>query len=49
MNKKSEASQLVMDFYVIINTQFGTNAKVIRSDNGAEFTSNPMRKFYREK
>jgi len=33
----------------MVNTEFETNVKVIRSDNGAEFTSNTMRKFYREK
>jgi len=33
----------------MVNTQFDTNVKTIRSDNGAEFTSNPMRKFYGEK
>ena len=38
-----------MDFYAIVNTQFDTNVKTIRSDHDAEFTSNPMRKFYREK
>jgi len=33
----------------MVNTQFETNVKIIRSDNDVEFTSNPMRKFYREK
>ena len=37
-----------MDFCAMVNTQFDTNVKTIRSDNGAEFTSNLMRKFYRE-
>jgi len=49
MNEKSEASQLLMDFCAMVNTQFETKVKVIRSDNCVEFTSNPMRKFYREK
>ena len=49
MSEKSEASQLLMDFCVMVETQFGTKVKTIRSDNGYEFTSNLMKKFYREK
>jgi len=28
--------------------QFGAKVKIIRSDNGAEFTSNPIKKIYRD-
>ena len=30
------------------NTQFGKGVKVVRSDNGLEFKSGPMQKFYLE-
>ena len=32
----------------MIKTQFAQSVKVIRSDNGAEFTSGPMKQFYGE-
>ena len=32
----------------MVKTQFGANVKVIRSDNGSEFTSGSMKKFYGE-
>ena len=48
MHDKSEASQLVRDFFMMVNTQFEAQVKVIRSDNGWEFTSGLMKKFYRE-
>ena len=35
-------------FCTMIQTQFQTRVKVIRSDKCNEFTSNPMKKFYRE-
>jgi len=45
---KSEASKLVMNFCVMVKTQFNMNVKVIRSDHGKEFTSSPMKQFYNE-
>ena len=39
MKEKSEASQVVQDFCAMINTQFETKVKMIRSDDGREFTS----------
>jgi len=48
MKEKSEASQLVRDFCAMVNTQFETKVKIIRSDNESEFTSKPMKKFYAE-
>jgi len=49
MTNKREALKLLIDFCAMVNMQFDANVKTIMSDNGAEFTSNPMRKFYREK
>ena len=48
MNEKSEASELLMDFCAMINTQFGVKVKIIKSDNGVEFKSNPMKRFDRD-
>ena len=48
MQEKHKASQLLQDFYVMIYTQFRAKVKMIRSDNGSEFISGPMKKFYRE-
>jgi len=46
MKDKSEASKLAMDFFKMVKVQFNVGVKVIRSDNGREFTSGPMKKFY---
>ena len=46
MKDKSQASKLVMDFCKMVKTQFNVGVKVIRSDNGREFTLGPMKKFY---
>ena len=48
MQEKSEASQLIRNFCTMVNAQFGVKVKVIRSDNGSEVTSGPMKKFYGE-
>jgi len=48
MQEKSEASQLMKNFCLMVNTQFGTKVKIIKSDNGREFTSGPMKQFYGE-
>ena len=37
-----------MNFCLMVKTQFDANVKAIRSDNGSEFTSGPMKKFYGE-
>ena len=47
MKDKGEASKLVMSFYMMTKPQFSVGVKIIRSDNISEFTSAPMRKFYR--
>ena len=47
MKEKNEASKLSKNFCLMVNTQFGVKVKVIRSDNGKEFTSGPMKQFHR--
>ena len=49
MLDKSEPSMLFQNFVMFVKNQFGKNAKVIRSDNGKEFTSPPTRQFYCDK
>jgi len=48
MKERSEASQIVKDFCTMVNTQFDTKVKEIRSDNGSKFVFEPMKKFYVE-
>jgi len=48
MFKRSETSQLLKDFIVMVKNQFGHNIKVVRSVNGSEFTSRSMEKFCRD-
>ena len=48
MKDKNEVSQLVKDFYDMVQMQFKTRVKTIRSDNGREFVSGSMKMFYRE-
>jgi len=45
MKEKNEASQFFKKFCLMIKIQFGACTKVIRSDNGVEFTSGLMQKF----
>ena len=49
MKEKSEAGHFLKTFVSMINTQFDKCVKVIRTDNGLEFKSGPMKKFYAEK
>jgi len=46
MEDKSEASKLVKNFCHMVNIQFTMNMKIIKSDNGSEFTSGPMKESY---
>ena len=48
MKEKSEASQLIMNFCLMVKIQFNAIVKTIRSDNGMEFISGPMKNFYGE-
>nr|GEY95322.1 retrovirus-related Pol polyprotein from transposon TNT 1-94 [Tanacetum cinerariifolium] len=43
---KSDASRCLMNFYKLIEVQFGKHIKRVRCDNGEEFTSNSMITFY---
>ena len=43
---KDEASDCLINFHKMIETQFGKRIKRIRCDNGGEFTSNKMKDFY---
>jgi len=49
MQYRTKASKLLKDFIVTVNTQFNRGIKVVRSDNGSEFTSGPMQNFYHER
>ena len=48
MKDKSEASKLLKGFIAMVRNQFHKGVKVVRSDNGSEFTSGPMQHFYCE-
>ena len=46
MIDKSQTSTLLHNFCLMAHTQFGKSVKIVRSDNGLEFRSTPMNKFY---
>jgi len=46
MREKGEASLLLQDFVIMVKTQFGRDVKIVRSDNGLQFFSRPMKQFY---
>ena len=48
MQARTEASKLLKNFIVRVKNQFNRGVKVVRSDNGSEFTSGPMQNFYHE-
>lgn len=48
LKEKSEASTYLVDFCRLVETQFNKIVKRIRSDDGLEFDSGPMKQFYRE-
>ncbi|KAJ0580529.1 putative RNA-directed DNA polymerase [Helianthus annuus] len=48
LRHKSDASDHVVYFQRMVKTQFGKVIKKIRCDNGGEFVSNRMVKFYKE-
>ena len=45
MKEKGEASKILKEFIIMIRNQFHKGIKVVRSDNGSEFTSRPMQTF----
>jgi len=49
MQEKGEASKFLQNFVVVVKNQFGKDVEIIRSDNGLEFKSGPMKTFYFEK
>ncbi|KAJ1697014.1 hypothetical protein LUZ63_005526 [Rhynchospora breviuscula] len=48
MAEKSETGDLLRFFCKMVQTQFNKSIKCIRSDNGLEFKSGPMKNFYSE-
>jgi len=46
--KKNEVGKLLKGFVAMGHNQFGKGVKVVRSDNGLEFKSEPMKQFYFE-
>jgi len=48
MKEEGEASQLLKNFCLMVNIQFGVKVKVIRTTNGSEFIARPMKHFYSE-
>ena len=48
MQDRTEASTLLKDFTVMVNTQFNRGVKVVCTDNRSEFTLGPMQNFYCE-
>lgn len=49
MKDKGEASHLPKQFIIMVKNQFGKGVNVVRTDNGADFKSGPMLKFYSER
>ena len=45
MKEKSETENHLKRFINLIRTQFGKLVEVVRSDNGLEFKSKPLREF----
>jgi len=48
MKDKSEANKLLKGFIAMVRTLFEKKIKVVRSDNGSEFTFGPMQEFHFE-
>jgi len=48
MVDQGETSQFLKDFIIMAQNQFGSNAKIVRSDNGLQFTSRAMQQFYHD-
>ena len=42
MKDRTEASRFLKGFIIMVRNQFDKVVKVVRSDNGSEFTSGPM-------
>ncbi|KAK3016293.1 hypothetical protein RJ639_007613 [Escallonia herrerae] len=48
MHDKGQTGTLLRNFCNMVHTQFGKLVKIIRSDNGHEFDSQPMTQFYND-
>ncbi|KAK3015825.1 hypothetical protein RJ639_005462 [Escallonia herrerae] len=48
MHDKGQIGTLLRNFCNMVHTQFGKLVKIIRSDNGHEFDSQPMTRFYND-
>jgi len=48
MVDKGETGHFLRKFITMVKTQFETNVKIVRSDNGLEFTSKTMQQFYHD-
>jgi len=46
---KGEVASLMQNFVAMVKNQFGKNVVILRSDNGLEFKSEPMLRFYSTK
>ncbi|GAU35639.1 hypothetical protein TSUD_394790 [Trifolium subterraneum] len=49
MKHKSQTTNVLVNFYKMIETQFNTKIKKIRSDNGTEFTNSKVQSFLMDK
>ena len=49
MKHKSDVSQIFMNFYNFVLTQFGTKTKGVQSDNAYELVEGTLKSFYNEK
>ncbi|CAH9080868.1 unnamed protein product [Cuscuta epithymum] len=49
IKEKSEVEKVFRDFYAMVQTQFNTNIKMVRSDNGREYFSQTLNSFFAEK
>ncbi|CAH9070987.1 unnamed protein product [Cuscuta europaea] len=49
LKEKSEIEEVFKQFYSMIQTQFNTNIKIVRSDNGLEYFSKKLNTFFAEK
>ena len=49
LSSKNNAFHILKDFVLMVENQFNTTIKTIRSDNGLEFTSNESTLFFQAK
>jgi len=46
---KSETFKCLVDFWSMLNTQFGVSIQTVRNDNGCQFSNGPLKEFFAEK